>query len=257
MAIRKLDFSAQGWLRVFGVTALGTLGCILAALYVDSFSFLQRPAEERLYPILIDILLPLCLALPLLFFFMNKLRQLAIAQHALQVLASTDSLTAVLNRGAFTMLVDAYLERASATVPANIPAGALLVVDADHFKAINDSFGHEQGDVALRLIAETIKGELRGSDLVGRIGGEEFGVFLPGASPELARRVADRIRERVAEAVFRPAGKQQGLSVSIGGASFDRPVLFSDLYRAADARLYKAKAAGRNRTDLMPVALAA
>ncbi len=255
MARPVIDMSSRGRTRVYVVTVAGTLFCIAAALFLDSFNFMALPAEERLRPILTSILIPLALAAPLLFFFMEKLRQLAIAQRDLQILASTDSLTAVLNRGAFTMLVDEYLERA--TRGTQRPSGALLVVDADHFKSINDRFGHDQGDVALQLIASSIRDEIRGADLVGRIGGEEFGVFLPGATPEQAKVLAERIRLRIASLEFEPDGVHRPLSVSIGGTGFAEPIAFAALYRAADGRLYRAKQTGRNRVDFGVIPLAA
>ena len=255
MARQAFDLSARTWARVIIVTVLGTLGCVAAALWVDSFAFMAMPASERLRPILIDVLLPTALAAPLLLFFMTKLRELAIAHHELSIVAATDSLTAVLNRGAFTLLVDAYLGRVEQQEAG--PQGALLVVDADNFKAINDRYGHDRGDEALRIIARAIKGVLRGADLVGRIGGEEFGVFLPGSSALEARAVAERIRQTISDAEFLPDGRRAKLSVSVGGASFDRTVPFSELYRIADQRLYHAKQAGRNRIALVAVPKAA
>lgn len=118
----------------------------------------------------------------MLMFLMTKLRELAIAKHDLTILASTDSLTQVLNRGPFTLVVDAYLAKVRAAQLSE-PA-ALLVVDVDHFKRINDRFGHARGDTALKLIAQSIKASVREVDLVGRIGGEEFGFFCQA----LARR---------------------------------------------------------------------
>jgi diguanylate cyclase (GGDEF)-like protein len=255
MAHRKIDWSARGWARVFLVTVGGALGCVAVALTVDSFSFMNLPAAERVRPILINILLPIALAMPLLFFFMSKLRELAIAHHKLQIVASTDSLTAVLNRGAFTMLVDAYLGRVEEQETAY--KGALLVIDADHFKAINDRYGHDRGDDALKIIARAIESTLRGADIVGRIGGEEFGVFLPGSTPQQAQGVAERIRKAIADAEFTPDGSRAELSVSVGGVSFNHNVPFTELYRLADQRLYQAKQAGRNRVALMTMAEAA
>jgi diguanylate cyclase (GGDEF)-like protein len=187
------------------------------------------------------------------------MRELAIANAKMSILASTDSLTAVLNRGAFTMLVEAYLN--DARTQAHETQGALLIIDADHFKTINDTYGHDRGDEALKIIAGAIQGVLRGADIVGRIGGEEFGVFLPGATPRTTETFAERIRTSVNVAEFTPAGsKPVELSVSVGGATFARRVGFTDLFRAADERLYDAKRMGRNRVSLTtigPVAVAA
>ena len=112
MARKSLDWSATGWPRVVLVTIFGSLGCSAIALYVDSFNFATKTPDELLNAYLVNILLPLFLAGPLLFFFTRKLRELAIANAKMSILASTDSLTAVLNRGAFTMLVEAYLNDA-------------------------------------------------------------------------------------------------------------------------------------------------
>lgn len=244
-----LDFSPRGLGRVVLWTIAGTLGCIVVALYVDSFNFMTLDPEARFRAILVDILVPTGLAVPMLLFLTLKLRELAIAHHELAKLASTDSLTSVLNRGAFTTLVEGYL----AQVRKEELKGALLLVDADNFKSINDQFGHDRGDEALKLIAGTIKGTLRGTDLVGRIGGEEFGVFLPGSSPDQAEGVAERIRSTIADSPFAPDGAGRVLSVSVGGAVFEKHLPFNDLFRLADQQLYSAKRNGRNRVSVAPV----
>lgn len=259
MAGRGLDWSATGWARVFLVTIAGTLLCIGIATYVDSFTFATKSPDELALAIILDILVPLFLAGPLLFFFTMKMRELAIANAKMSILASTDSLTAVLNRGAFTMLVESYLN--DARTQARELRGALLIVDADHFKSINDTYGHAHGDEALKVIAGAIQSVLRGADIVGRIGGEEFGVFLPGATAGLAETVAERIRASVSVAEFSPSDRaRQDLSVSVGGAVFNRRVDFTDLFRVADERLYDAKKTGRNRVSIAsmgPVPVAA
>jgi diguanylate cyclase (GGDEF)-like protein len=158
-------------------------------------------------------------------------------------------LTACLNRGAFTDKVNDYIERAE--FGAVSQCGALLVIDADHFKAINDRFGHEHGDEALRTIARTVRSMLRSDDSVGRLGGEEFGVFLPGVDLPTASLIAERIRRAVNLAVFAPGGELRQLSVSVGGASFDAPTDFAELFRVADSRLYEAKRFGRNRVEVV------
>jgi len=247
----RFDYSPRGWGRVILWTVLGTLGCIAVALSVDSFNFMLLDEEQRTRAIFTDILLPLLLAPPLLLFFTSKLRELAIAHHELSIVASKDSLTSVLNRGAFTTLVDAYLNQAREQE--RNTSGALLVVDADNFKAINDSYGHDRGDEALRIIARSIAGILRSADLVGRIGGEEFGVFLPGSTVPQAEAVAERIRKIVNDAEFVPDGHRRCLSVSVGGAVFERRLMFNELFRLADQQLYTAKHGGRNRISVASV----
>ncbi len=125
--------------------------------------------------------------------------------------------------------------------------GALLVIDVDHFKAVNDNFGHESGDDALKLIAGSIKGAVREGDIVGRIGGEEFSVFLPAAPPALMKLVAERVRLAVSELAYSPQGELHPLSVSVGCAAFRFKTTFTDLFRHADKQLYDAKHDGRNR----------
>ena len=126
----------------------------------------------------------------------------------------------------------------------------MLVIDVDHFKRINDSFGHDSGDEALKVIAETIRGAVRDIDLVGRIGGEEFSVFLPGTDPNRTLAVAERIRAAISAAEFSPTGSRVGLSVSVGGATFADAASFGELFRRADQRLYAAKLNGRNRVEI-------
>ncbi|MER9327025.1 GGDEF domain-containing protein [Mesorhizobium sp. M0152] len=246
----KVDLSATSWGRVIAVTTAGTAFFIAVAFFVDSFNFpyLSREAVWRAQ--LTDLLLPLALGGSFLFFLMWKIRQLAIAQRDLSVIAATDSLTAVLNRGAFSMLVEAYLEQVDRQ--ASVKSGALLIIDADHFKSINDRLGHDCGDQALKLIAQAIKGQLRGSDIVGRIGGEEFGVFLPGVDPSQSWLVAESIRRRIREMDFSPGGRSCPLSVSIGGTSFSGPTTYEEIFSAADKRLYAAKSNGRDQVSFDP-----
>jgi diguanylate cyclase len=246
----KLDLSPRSWGRVIATTVLGTLFCVAVTIYVDSFNFpaMEQPALMR--AIFIDVALPIGLAVPLLLFFTGKLRELAIAHERLTVYASTDALTNLLNRAAFSTLVDAYLREVRNHEQ---KSGTLLVVDADNFKAINDTHGHDSGDEALKMIASAIKSMLRTPDIVGRLGGEEFGVFLPGADARQAGIVAERIRHTVFETPFVPNSKPHQLSVSIGGAAFEHEIAFHDLFRLADQQLYVAKQAGRNKVAVSPV----
>jgi diguanylate cyclase len=251
MVPQRLDFSSRGKPRVYLLTAVGTLFCVLAAFAVDSYSFetgVWRWGDDPLN----NLVIPLLLAPPLLFFLLSKLRELSIAHAELLNVASTDALTACLNRRAFTALVEGYLERVGQQQ--GRAGGALLVLDIDHFKAVNDNFGHDMGDRALRLIADTIKASVREIDLVGRLGGEEFAVFLPSLDPARTALVADRIRAAVRAAAFEPLGRAYQLSISVGGATFERRASFADLYRLADQRLYAAKNAGRDRVDIVPYA---
>jgi len=248
----KIDFSATGKGRVIAGTVGGTLFCLGTALLVDSTNFGRLSPEALKFAILFDILVPMGLAAPMLFILLHKMRLLAIAHLEMSIIATTDSLTAVLNRGAFKMMVDAFLKQASEQD--SHTTGAFLIVDADHFKSINDRFGHQSGDDALKIIAQTIHTSLRQGDIVGRIGGEEFGVFLPKAGPDQAATVAERIRQQISQIEFPPEMQTNELSVSVGGVAFGGNAAYDELFRRADKCLYAAKSRGRNLVIFEPLA---
>lgn len=245
----KLNLSPQSWGRVIVTTLAGTVVCIAVAFYVDSFNFTDMDNATRLRAMVSDLFIPTVLAVPIIFFLSSKLRELAIAHQRLAIYASTDSLTQVMNRAAFSTLVEAYLTE----IRGMQVRGALLIIDADNFKSVNDRYGHDRGDEALIAIATAIKSMVRAPDIVGRLGGEEFGVFLPGATSDQAAGVAERIRQSVSDAKFLPAGAAHHLSVSVGGAVFGRPLAFHELFRFADQQLYQAKRGGRNQVAVAPV----
>lgn len=250
----NLDWSKRGWARVWAVTVAGTLICIAFALAFDSYSFATGEWRWGTDP-LNNFLIPGLIAPPLFFLFSNKLRELAIAHHELATVAATDGLTSLLNRRAFSEMVDGYLQKVEKA--ANLDQDGMLLIDVDHFKVVNDSFGHDLGDEALKLIASTISTNVRETDLVGRLGGEEFGVFIPAQSPERISAMAERIRTAVNDAHFAPNGRLYPLSVSVGGLIFGRGLRFSDIYRNADERLYEAKRNGRNRIEMSTLQAAA
>ena len=165
----------------------------------------------------------------------------------LEHLATTDPLTTLLNRRALTERLTAEMERAlryDGTV-------ALLLLDLDHFKRVNDTYGHLVGDAVLRGVAGLLAEEVRACDVVGRYGGEEFLVVLPETDDDGAAAFAERVRERVAAHEFRGRddGRALRLTASIGVATFPAARIESveDLFARADAALYRAKADGRNR----------
>jgi len=154
--------------------------------------------------------------------------------------ATKDPLTGLANRRSFFQEASRLMQTSDRPV-------ALLMVDLDHFKSINDQFGHAAGDEILRIFAKTASANLRPSDLVGRLGGEEFAVLLPAASQEGAWFVAERLRSAFATA----AGTVNGLSIeataSVGMSILDPGQDMSALLDRADQALYRAKASGRNR----------
>jgi diguanylate cyclase (GGDEF)-like protein len=161
--------------------------------------------------------------------------------------AQIDPLTGVLNRRSLIERLDAACLRARAR---GLPI-AILFIDLDHFKLINDSFGHQAGDACLRAIIGPIHSELRQSDVIGRFGGEEFVVLLSGADAAAARPIAERILERVATVRVEGFGQPISLTCSIGVAASDALGVWGEqLINRADAAVYAAKRAGRNQVQM-------
>lgn len=157
--------------------------------------------------------------------------------------AETDPLTGVLNRRSLIERLEAACLRAQAR---ELPV-ALLFIDLDHFKQINDSYGHLAGDACLHAIVAPIQAELRQSDVIGRYGGEEFIVILSSASAAAAHPIAERIRERVAAIRVEGFGSPIRLTCSIGVAASDTlGVWGKSLIARADEAVYAAKRSGRN-----------
>jgi len=172
-----------------------------------------------------------------------RVRPLKSAFAQLRDMAHYDSLTGCLNRHAAGSIVRQEIERFSVM---GLPL-SLLMADLDHFKKINDTFGHGCGDEVLRNFAATIKQGLRRSDLFCRWGGEEFLILLRGTVIEEALRIAERFRERIAGAVFPPYTESGLVTVSIGCSGFPPGRQMERLIADADVALYVAKREGRNR----------
>lgn len=125
------------------------------------------------------------------------------------------------------------------------------MIDADHFKRINDTAGHQAGDLVLTQIVQKAKAHLRSIDLLARLGGEEFCLMLPGTSREEALVIAERVRATIADTEIDTGAGPIRVTVSAGIASLsDATSCVNDLLAAADKALYAAKAAGRNRVEL-------
>ncbi|MEB3205841.1 MAG: diguanylate cyclase [Vampirovibrionales bacterium] len=161
------------------------------------------------------------------------------------LLATQDTLTGLYNRRYF----DEQLSRAIEQSRRSGRVFSLIMLDVDHFKQINDSFGHLSGDRVLKMIAQTLSPSLRSVDVLARFGGEEFAVILMEASQEQALRVAEKLVEAVASTPMNlPSGLPLVVTISAGVACFNTPEQSADtLIARADLALYNAKAMGRNR----------
>ncbi|MDP9560875.1 UNVERIFIED_ORG: diguanylate cyclase (GGDEF)-like protein [Rhizobium nepotum] len=159
------------------------------------------------------------------------------SERKLLVLANTDPLTGVKNRRFFFQAMPA--------VPG--PNDAAMLLDIDHFKSINDRFGHAVGDSVLQEVAKRIGGSIRGGDVLARYGGEEFIIFLPGAGVQKACMIGERIRDAIAITEVDCGGLRVGVTISIGVAtSGDARCDLQTLAEMADRALYRAKTDGRN-----------
>jgi len=173
---------------------------------------------------------------------------------ALVDLSSRDALTGLANRRAFELALAREVDRVARS---GEPA-LLLVLDIDHFKRVNDTWGHGAGDQVLKAVANALLDSVRPMDLVARVGGEEFAIILPSCATSFAEAVAERVRRRV-ERMPVAIGPSQQITVtaSIGGAFAPQwvrstPALWQE---RADQQLYRAKAQGRNLVRLEPAAV--
>ncbi|MBN8900062.1 MAG: diguanylate cyclase, partial [Rhodospirillales bacterium] len=164
-------------------------------------------------------------------------------------MALTDPLTGLYNQRYLRRHLTALLGGSEC------PDLALLILDVDHFKSVNDEHGHATGDRALRLIAETLRENTRAADSLARYGGEEFVVVMAGSGSVDAAGAAERLRRAVEALVFEtPAGQCRPLTISVGIAcTAGLPIGADALLRAADQALYAAKRNGRNRVEIAPV----
>jgi diguanylate cyclase (GGDEF)-like protein len=124
---------------------------------------------------------------------------------------------------------------------------AVVMIDLDHFKLVNDTYGHLVGDEVLRNVAERMTGTVREYDYVGRYGGEEFLVVLPNCTAETAREVAERLRQHIGDRPIVTSPTQVVITISIGVSQWQPGQEVHDLLRSADAAMYRAKQSGRNR----------
>jgi diguanylate cyclase (GGDEF)-like protein len=165
---------------------------------------------------------------------------------ALVELSSRDALTGLANRRSFELAIAREIDR----VARSGEAALLLSLDIDHFKRINDEYGHPAGDRVLRAVAEILAETVRPMDLVARVGGEEFAIILPNCPAHFGEAVAERIRRRVQSTpvFFTPNGPELRVTMSVGGA-YAPPWVRSTVglwLSRADHQLYRAKASGRN-----------
>jgi diguanylate cyclase (GGDEF)-like protein len=232
------------WLAGASFLALGsaTLVRVGAALFAPAHTvFLYGPGKISPGVFMVASLAQMALAFGLILMINYRLAS------DLRQLASTDALTGVLNRGS----IEKELSRQVALADRSGAALALMMIDVDHFKRINDSHGHPAGDEVLRQLAVLLRSLVRQGDAVGRYGGEEFCIVLPGTSAPGAAVLAERLLQRYADLRVVWGGISLHGTVSIGIADVATSGhAVAPLVAAADRALYQAKDAGRNRVVL-------
>ena len=233
---------SQGWRNVAAGTALSVTG---AAVLLQIAALLPGLGISTQF-IVSGLIVALAVSAPVCLVLLRQQARIAglhsdLAQafQRLERSAQVDGMTGLTNRDVFIeMTRDAMADR----------AGWLIVADVDHFKQINDDFGHGVGDRVLVAIGDAIQANLRAGDLCGRLGGEEFGLFLHARGGREAHAAAERLRRTVSELeVSTFAGGEIAPTLSLGIAA-SQGLTFSEVMRRADEALYEAKRQGRNRT---------
>ena len=176
--------------------------------------------------------------------------QLLTAREALRDQATHDSLTSIWNRASILETLEAELQRSKREMR---PLG-LVMFDLDHFKQVNDTYGHLAGDVVLREMAQRVRGTLRAYDAIGRYGGEEFLIVLPGCDQQATEKQAERTRHIVSCDAIDVGSAQIQISASFGTSAFlpGVPISSHALIHSADEALYRAKDLGRNCVVFVP-----
>jgi diguanylate cyclase (GGDEF)-like protein len=215
------------------------------------YLFVEQNEEHALAGIrrTLYINLAISLAVTLVVLFLTHLT-LSRYHRRMEEMATTDELTGLLNRKAFNV----FIERLMAEYRREQRPTSVLIADVDHFKDINDRNGHLAGDRVLRDVAQLLNGSLRGSDIAVRWGGEEFLLVLRGCDLTEALRVAENLRNTVAGHTFAAGSQDIAVTISIGAAEYDGRENSEQWIARADAGLYAAKDAGRNRVCAAPAA---
>lgn len=230
----RFDSKQKVYAAVLGTTGLSVLMSLLITLVLQG-------GVASLDAVMPAIVVPLCVAPLVSFWGFSQAHKIELLNKELAMLLNHDPLTNVHSRSYF-------FERTAKGSPTE--ASVILMVDADHFKTINDTYGHQVGDRALQHMSDLISKQCRLSDVVARLGGEEFGIYMPRTDISTGRLVAERIRIEIFSSPLMVDGLEVPISTSIGIAQRKPGEQVEDVLKRADDALYKAKADGRNRIRL-------
>jgi diguanylate cyclase len=229
--------SVTRWRHVFIYSALITALSVFVPVMVVSVSLWQLPWAFKAPILTISAAIPLFIAFPISVFSLNLLRTMNGVMAVMDGLVRYDGLTGLLNRTHFLHLVQEQRRN----------TGLFAIVDADHFKRINDTYGHDCGDEALKYLSQNLSQVFGPYGLVARQGGEEFSVYLPHVSLEQMRLLVAMLRTALVSAPLTYEGTELHITVSIGVASDRLDTPMATISKKADNCLYAAKHAGRNR----------
>jgi len=237
----RIRTTKQMWLFILVVTAVSVVTSQLALL--TAYLMVGDAAFAREYAFFTALIVPVIVSVPVCFMTARMALQLSRAHSKLKQLAHTDELTGLINRRSFFASAESVLEKARSEAEVL----SLLVIDADYFKQLNDTYGHATGDAALQFITDHLNANVRNTDLVCRLGGEEFAILLPGLEESEAATLGERILQKIASRPMFWDDKIIEMSVSCGVADTRIGYQMTALFKAADDALYAAKASGRNR----------
>ena len=229
-----------GYVYTIFLTGKVDIDNVVAGLGAGADDYVTKPFDKRELFSRIDVGMR----------YVQLQQKLMEANHKLRILSITDGLTQILNRRALLERLEEELYRASRE---NV-FFCLIMLDIDHFKRVNDEYGHQAGDKVLVEVVNRVKSKLRPYDIIGRYGGEEFLVGVFGADKETGIKKAEDFRKCVDEKEFVYNGKKLKISISLGisyqkikDSKSDIPQLLDDLTKKADDALYRAKETGRNK----------
>lgn len=250
--MRKLTIKFGRKKAILAITLVSMILSVLATLanlYV--FGFLDS-SYVTLASIFIAMLVPLIVAFPVAWFTVNMVFEIHKLEEETRILVTYDALTGLLSRRAFLDQAN-YLCRLVARQGAGF---TILILDLDHFKTINDDYGHAAGDRVLEAFGKIVHQISRSSDLAGRIGGEEFAFVLPYTTAEQALNFTARLHQMIRETVVEDHGASIRFSVSIGLAFCAHMVTVEKAMALADKALYHAKKSGRDQSVIYNEAIA-
>lgn len=240
----RFESTRDIWLFAGSVAAVSSLGSLFAIFMI--YLIWGQDGFQVQNAVVFAGLVPACIAGPISVWVGRNGLKLTLAQKHLRQLADTDPLTGLSNRRFFFNKAGPLLD-----IPrASNKACTLLIIDADHFKDLNDHYGHAAGDKALVYIAEVLLASFRESDLTCRVGGEEFAVLLPGIATDQATKMAQRVLDKIADSPIVSDNAIITFSVSCGIASVRSGDTLNEVFRRADEAMYRAKERGRNRIEL-------